>query len=90
MSSAHQDPHASPSEGFSQSENFFLSSNNLIAIYTVLSILVKMERQLGLEAMLEYIGKYLATIDKQNPQFKSAVAQAIEMMSIEKIYKEAN
>ena len=61
----------------------------MIAIYTVLSILVRMKHQLGLEAMLEYIRKYLETIDKQNPQFKSAVAQAIEMMSIEKIYKEA-
>lgn len=89
MSSVHKNPHTSPAKGLPPSENFFLSPNNMIAIYTVLSILVKMERQLGLEAMLEYIRKYLETIDRQNPEFKSAVSRAIEMMSIEKIYKEA-
>ena len=62
---------------------------NNVAIYTVLSILIKMKNSLGLEATLEYIDKYLCTIEKYNPQIKDAVSQAIQLISVERIYKEA-
>lgn len=65
------------------------NENNTIAIYTVLSILMKMKNSLGLEAALEYIDKYLSTIEKHNPQIKSATALAIKLISVEKIYQEA-
>ncbi len=66
-----------------------LSNHDAIAIYTVLKILLKMQKTLGLEAMLEYIAKYLEAIDKNNPQIKYAVSQATSLINIEKIYKEA-
>ena len=69
--------------------NILTSSHNTVAIYTVLSILVKMKTSLGLEAMLEYIGKYLEIIEQTHPKIKSAVSQALGLMSINKIYKEA-
>lgn len=69
--------------------NIFTSSTNSIAIYTVLCILRRMKEQLGLEAMLEYLDKYLATIETHNPQLKAAVEKAMGMMSVEKMYREA-
>ena len=69
-------------------ENHFLA-NNMVAVYTVLSILVKMQHVLGLEAMLEYIRSYLNIIEKYNPQIKPAVSQAMQLISVAKIYKEA-
>ncbi len=65
------------------------SQNNMIAIYTVLSILRKMEHELGLEAMLEYVQQYLISIEKHNPQIKYAVSRALQLIQVEKIYKEA-
>ena len=65
------------------------NEHNTIAIYTVLSILVKMKNTLGLEASLEYVDKYLTTIEKYNPKIKDATALAIKFISVEKIYKEA-
>ena len=78
-----------PSGPAAKTENMFLSSNNMIAIYTVLSILLRMRQRLGLEAMLEYIKRYLETIEKREPSIKDAVSQAVDLISIEKIYKEA-
>ena len=71
-----------------KSDSLF-SFNNTIAVYTVLSILIKMQHRLGLEAMLEYMEKYLCTIEKHNPQMKYAASLAINLISVEKIYKEA-
>ena len=69
--------------------NTFFSGQNMVAIYTVLSILVEMKKSLGLEATLEYIDKYLSTIEKHNPQIKHAASLAIKLISVEKIYNEA-
>ena len=72
-----------------RSPNMLKSPNSTVAIYTVLTILVKMKNSLGLEAMLEYIENYLSAIEKTHPDIKLAVAKALTMMSIEKIYREA-
>ena len=77
-----------PNQPSKHQDNFF-SGPNTVPIYTVLSILVKMKNSLGLEAMLEYIDKYLCTIEKHNPQIKYAASLAINLISVEKIYKEA-
>lgn len=69
--------------------NIFTNSANSIAIYTVLCILRRMKREVGLEAMLEYLDKYLGIIETHNPQLKQAVAKALGMMSVEKMYREA-
>mgnify|MGYP001586250912 FL=1 len=70
-------------------QNIFTTPVNSIAIYTVLCILRRMKREVGLEAMLEYLDKYLGTIEAHNPQLKSAVEKALGMMSVEKMYREA-
>ena len=69
--------------------NIFTSSANSIAIYTVLCILRRMKREVGLEAMLEYLDKYLETTETHNARLKLAVAKALWMMSVEKMYREA-
>ena len=70
-------------------KNTFFSGENMVAIYTVLSILVEMKKTLGLEATLEYIDKYLSTIEQHHPQIKNAASLAIKLISVEKIYNEA-
>ncbi|MFA5060637.1 MAG: hypothetical protein WC676_08450 [Candidatus Omnitrophota bacterium] len=71
-----------------KASNIFSSASNSIAIYTFLRLLFKMRSHLGLEAMLEYVEKYLSVIDKNNPEFKTAVGEAINLISIEKMYKD--
>ena len=63
-----------------------LSPNNIIAIFTTLSILLRMKNQLGLEAMIEYMEFYVLTIEKHNPRFKGAVEQALSMMNVKRIH----
>ena len=83
-------PFQNQNEAQKNKVNAEISSNHdAIAIYTVLRILLKMQKILGLEAMLEYIAKYLDTIDKNNPHIKYAVSRATRLINIEKIYKEA-
>lgn len=69
--------------------NIFTNSVNSIAIYTVLCILRRMKREVGLEAMLEYLDKYLGAIETHNPRLKQAVAKALGLMSVERMYREA-
>ena len=64
----------------------FLTPENTIAIFTTLSILLKMKEQLGLEAMMEYMEFYILTVEQYNPRFKGAVEQAVSLMNIGKIY----
>lgn len=48
----------------SKFQNMFTNSANSIAIYTVLCILRRMKREVGLEAMLEYLDKYLGPLKR--------------------------
>ena len=64
-------------------------SNNWISIYTTFRILQQMKSQLGLEAMLEYIDQYQRMIETHNPKFKVIIERAFNMMSVEKLYKDA-
>ena len=63
--------------------------DHAVAIYTVLSILFRMRQELGLEAMLEFMGKYRQTVEEHNPKIKNAVSQALSIISVQKIFKEA-
>ena len=69
--------------------DIFHSPRNIVAIYTVLSILIQMKRVLGLEAMLEYVEEYMRIAEKHTPEMKPAVTEALTLMSVEKIYREA-
>lgn len=63
---------------------------NSAAVYTMLCVLRKMKIQLGLEAMLEYAGKYLETVEKSDPRLKTAVCKVLSTINVERIYREAN
>jgi len=60
-----------------------------VGIYTVLTILGVMKQQLGLEAMLDYINKYIYLIEQNNPDIKHAVERALTLISVEGIYNDA-
>ena len=60
-----------------------------IPVYTVLCVLRRMKGQLGLEAMLEYMDRYVSAIEAHNPELKQAVTKAIAMMKVEKMYRQA-
>lgn len=63
-----------------------VNSAQAIAIYTVLSILARMKSELGMEAMLEYMDRYVAAIGKHNPRLKGAVRKAVSLINVQKIY----
>lgn len=63
-----------------------VNSAQAIAIYTVLSILTQMKNELGLEAMLEYMERYVAAIGRHNPRLKGAVRKAVSRINVQKIY----
>ena len=69
--------------------NFFTEKDNMIAIYTAMRILRQMKRQLGLEAMQEYLENYLKVVDRNNPKLSFAVTKALSFMCVEKMYKDA-
>ncbi len=71
------------------SKNIFFRTQNIVVIYTALRILLAMQKQLGLEAMLEYRGQYLRAIESSNPLLKHAVTRALSLIDVEKIYREA-
>ena len=67
----------------------FLTPGNTVAIYTILRILRQMKRDLGIEAMHEYIDNYCRVIEQNNPKFKEAVNRALRQLSVEKMYQDA-
>ena len=64
------------------------AQSNLIGVYTMVRILDKMSRELGLEAMLEYMRHYQAVIEKDNARFHEAVSTAFDKISVDRIYQE--
>ena len=70
----------------SDTPNFL--NDNAVAIYTLLAILMRIRRTMGLEAMLEYIEHYQELIERYNPDFKDAIKEALAMMSLEKMYRD--
>lgn len=65
------------------------SPANTVAIYTVLRVLIKMRDSLGLEAMHEYMAKYLSIMEAYNPKMQEAVSKALTVINVEKIYVDA-
>jgi|GEM_PF-829256 len=85
-----QDPNSvNPHNSSPQPQNQCLSPHNLIVIYTVVSILIQMKEQLGLEAMLEYMECYARLLAHANPKMEYAVRRAIALMNIEKMHYDA-
>ena len=67
---------------------FLFPPQHIVAFYTLLTVLVKMKKELGLEAMLEYMAMYLKEIDSHNPKLSIAVAKTLENIPIEVFYHE--
>lgn len=72
----------------SQNSTPHFFNNNAVAIYTLLVILTRIKNTMGLEAMLEYIDSYKIMIERHNQDFRDAVAEALTLMSVEKMYKD--
>lgn len=72
---------------YAPGENFFTSRNNQMVIYIASRILWAMKEQLGLEAMLEYLAKYIEMVNTHNPIVKEAVTQAVQLMDVKKMYE---
>ena len=70
-------------------ERGIFSGKNLVVIYTMLSILALMKKELGLEAMLEYMDEYLRVVGEGNPRIRFAVRRALKMMNVGKMYHDA-
>lgn len=68
--------------------NHCLPPEHIVAFYTLLTVLLKMKKELGLEAMLEYMAQYLSLIDSHNPKLAMAVAKTLENIPIEVFYYE--
>lgn len=76
-----------PEVSSSKNTPMFLK-NNTISIYTILAILTQIKNQVGLEAMLEYMDHYQKPIERHNPDFRQAVAGALAIMDVEKLYQD--
>ena len=72
-----------------RSSSWIFPQDHAVAVYSAFSILNEMRKELGLEAMLEYMGRYRRIVESYNPKMKSAVGQALTLMSVKKIYHEA-
>ena len=58
-----------------------------VAFFTLLSILLKMKQEVGLESMLEFMTEYRGVIAQFNPKIRSAVDEALLSIPVEKIYR---
>lgn len=63
-------------------------SGHMTAFYTLLVILMKIKKEQGLEAMLEYMTTFIAVIDSHNPKLSQAVSQTMKHTSTEVIYEQ--
>ncbi len=73
---------------FSPNNTPIFLKNNAVALYTMLAILTRLKLEVGLEAMLEYIEHYQRLIERHNPDFRDAVAGALVLMDVEKMYRD--
>ena len=63
-------------------------NSQAVSVYTILTILMRMKSDFGFEAMLEYMEKYLRTVETQNPEIKTALRKALDVISLHRLYKE--
>ena len=63
-------------------------NSQAVTVYTVLTVLMRMKSDFGFEAMLEYMEKYLRSLEAQNPEIRTALRKALDVISLHRIYKE--
>ncbi len=77
------------SQPFDSDNNIFSSPRSVIALYTSLRILLKMRKELGLEATLEYLEKNVKNLERNNIQMKKAVTEALLFVNTKRIYEKS-
>ena len=65
------------------------SKDYTVSVYTAFCILKGIRRQIGLEAMLDYIDSHIEIVNRVNPRAELAVEEALTRVKLEKIYKDA-
>jgi hypothetical protein len=60
---------------------------NQIAIVTFLSVLLQMRKELGLEAMLQYMENYQKIAIKENTNLNRAITCALEITDVKRIFE---
>ena len=85
---SHEDKEQNLDSQTSPLKRLFFPPQHIVAFYTLLTVLIKMKKELGLEAMLEYMAMYLNEIDSHNPKLSIAVAKTLETIPIEVFYHE--
>ena len=65
-----------------------VSPQHVLAFYTIMTILLKIKKEQGLESMLEYMSNFIATVDLSTPQLSQALARTIQHISTGVIYDE--
>lgn len=68
--------------------NLSLFQDQTVAIYTALRIIMKMKKEMGLEATLEYLESYLSEIEKLNLSLRGVTDEVLEVIDIQKIFRE--
>jgi hypothetical protein len=64
-----------------------LIGSRTIAVYTVLLVLSRMRERLGVEAMVEFIDRYTATIERLDPEIKDAVNHELLERALHGLYQ---
>ena len=67
----------------------FYGQDQAIAVYTALSVLILMRKELGLEAMVGYMESYRRIFELTFPSIKLAVNKAVSLVDVIKLYNEA-
>jgi hypothetical protein len=62
-------------------------SEKAISVYTVLSLLKNMRKDLGLEAMSEFIDSYVLAIERTNPELKEVLKDSLTERAINQFYQ---
>ena len=74
-------------KNISQKESSMETGHYTLTVYIVMRMLRLIRHQMGLEAMLEYIDKYIEKNENRHPQFPQAFSLAMNKQKLETIYE---
>lgn len=71
----------------SQKDSSMETGHYTLSVYIVMRMLKLIRHQMGLEAMLEYIDKYIEKNENRHPQFPPAFSLAMSKQKLDTIYE---
>ena len=78
-------------QNFNRNDNSIKAETNernyTLSIYIVMKLLKVINRNMGLEAMLEYVDKYIEKSENRHPQFPTAFSLAMSKQKLGTIYE---